>query len=376
MPPTPPSSSARPKGFWERVTEGLALEDLWTQFSHEARVGYDLYAREVDWEALRRQSRWKQPFQAGRGLFWALLMKISPARRVLLLVALALALLAALSAGGSNRPSWLVMLPPMILVVLLAMELADRLAMKRDLEIARDIQRWLAPERPPQLAGLELAFATQPANTVGGDYYDAFIRRSGPEATADQRLLLVVADVAGKSVPAALLMATFQASLRTLAATPGSVTDLVTGLNRAMAAYSHHGLRFTTSFLAEIDPATRELVYVNAGHNPPILRRASGAVEGLEVGGMPLGIFSDAGFECGRVELAAGDLLLAFTDGVIEATNERDEMYGEERLLQLVQRISTESAEGVKNLVFSHVNAFVGQTRRDDDITCLVLRVV
>jgi sigma-B regulation protein RsbU (phosphoserine phosphatase) len=83
-----------------------------------------------------------------------------------------------------------------------------------------------------------------------------------------------------------------------------------------------------------------------------------------------------AGFECGRVALAAGDLLLAFSDGVIEATNERDEMYGEERLLQLIGRISTESAEGVKNLIFSRVNAFVGQTRRDDDITCLVLRVL
>lgn len=379
MAPTPPSSGSREKGFWERVTAGLALEDLWTQFSYEARAGYDLYAREVDWDALRRESRWKQPFQAGRGLFWALLMKLSPARRVLLLVALALALLTALraSSGTPSEQSLLFMLlPPAILLVLLALELADRLAMKRDLEIARDIQRWLAPEKPPQLAGLELAFATQPANTVGGDYHDAFIRRSGPEATADQRLLLVVADVAGKSVPAALLMATFQASLRTLAATPGSVTELVTGLNRSMAAYSHHGLRFTTSFLAEIDPATRELVYVNAGHNPPILRRASGAVERLEMGGMPLGIFSEAGFECGRVALAAGDLLLAFSDGVIEATNERDEMYGEERLLQLVGRISTESAEGVKNLVFSQVNAFVGQTRRDDDITCLVLRVL
>jgi hypothetical protein len=300
MRPTPSSSSSREKGFWERVTEGLALEDLWTQFSHEARVGYDLYAREVDWEALRRQSRWKQPFQAGRGLFWALLMKLSPARRVLLLVALALALLAALRASsGTQSGQFLLLLAPAILLGLLALELADRLAMKRDLEIARDIQRWLAPEKPPKLAGLELAFATQPANTVGGDYHDAFIRRTGPEATADQRLLLVVADVAGKSVPAALLMATFQASLRTLAANPGSVTELVTGLNRSMAAYSHHGLRFTTSFLGEIDPASRELVYVNAGHNPPVLRRASGSVERLEIGGMPLGIFSEAGFECG-----------------------------------------------------------------------------
>jgi sigma-B regulation protein RsbU (phosphoserine phosphatase) len=374
-----PSSSRREKGFWERVTEGLALEDLWTQFSHEARAGYDLYAREVDWEALRRESRWKQPFQAGRGLFWALLLKLSPARRVLLLVALALALLTALRASSgtpSEQSLLLLLLPPAILVLLLALELADRLAMKRDLEIARDIQRWLAPEKPPQVPGLDLAFATQPANTVGGDYHDAFLRRSAPGTTVGERLLLVVADVAGKSVPAALLMATFQASLRTLAASPVAVTDLVVGLNRSMANYSHHGLRFTTTFLAEVDPASRELVYINAGHNAPILRRASGALERLEAGGMPLGIFPDASYDCGKVVLGAGDTLVAFTDGVIEAVNESNEMYGEERLLQLVGRVSTESVEGVKNLVFSQVNAFVGQARRADDITCLVLRVL
>jgi sigma-B regulation protein RsbU (phosphoserine phosphatase) len=308
-----------------------------------------------------------------------LLLKLSPARRVLLLVALALALLTALRASSgtpSEQSLLLLLLPPAILVLLLALELADRLAMKRDLEIARDIQRWLAPEKPPQVPGLELAFATQPANTVGGDYHDAFLRRSAPGTTVDERLLLVVADVAGKSVPAALLMATFQASLRTLAASPVAVTDLVVGLNRSMANYSHHGLRFTTTFLAEVDPASRELVYINAGHNAPILRRASGALERLEAGGMPLGIFPDASYDCGKVVLGAGDTLVAFTDGVIEAVNESNEMYGEERLLQLVGRVSTESVEGVKNLVFSQVNAFVGQARRADDITCLVLRVL
>jgi len=373
------SSGGSQKGFWERVTEGLALEELWTQFGAEARAGYDLYAREVDWEALRRESRWKQPYHAGRGLFWALLLKLTPARRVLLLLALALALFTGLRASGetpTEQSLLLLLLPTAVLVVLLALELADRLAMKRDLEIARDIQRWLAPDAPPQTPGAEMAFATRPANTVGGDYYDAFFRRPTAGTDTDQRLLLVVADVAGKSVPAALLMATFQASLRTLAAGTGSLLEMVGGLNRSMAAYSHHGLRFTTTFVAEYDPAARELVYINAGHNAPLLRRASGAVETLEEGGVPLGIYPDATFDSGQAVLSPGDVLIAFTDGVVEAVNESDEMFGDDRLLRLVKAISTESAEGVKNLIFSQVNAFVGQARRNDDITCLVLRVL
>ena len=162
--------------------------------------------------------------------------------------------------------------------------------MKRDLEIAREIQQWLVPHSPPALPGVDIAFATRPANTVAGDYYDAFERPSAPAAASPARLLLVVADVAGKSVPAALLMATFQASLHTLAAVPGPLDELVRALNRYSCAHSLGGLRFTTAFFAELDAAHRSLTYVGAGHNAPVLRRADGRIERLTEGGPPLGI--------------------------------------------------------------------------------------
>jgi len=167
--------------------------------------------------------------------------------------------------------------------VLLALELADRVAMKRDLEIAREIQSWLMPSTPPSVEGVDMAFTTRPANTVAGDYYDAFFR-------PNHHLLIAVADVAGKSIPAALLTATLQASLRTLAAIPSSLPDLVSRVNRYACEQSLDGRRFTTAFLAELEPATGCLTYVNAGHNWPVLRHATGAIERLEAGGLPLGI--------------------------------------------------------------------------------------
>jgi sigma-B regulation protein RsbU (phosphoserine phosphatase) len=265
-----------------------------------------------------------------------------------------------------------------ILFLLLALELADRVTMKRDLEIAREIQQWLVPARPPIIAGVDIAFATRPQNTVAGDYYDAFLRPLPSSGASKPSLLIAVADVAGKSVPAALLMATFQASLRALAATPASLDEIVTGLERYARAHSLEGLRFTTAFLAEINPETREMRYVNCGHNDPILRRSSGQIERLSIGGPPLGtpLFTEdeISYPSGSVQLQTGDLLFIFTDGVVEAVNEPGEEYSETRLLSCVQPTPATAAD-VLSRVMTDVNNFVGYARQHDDITALVLRV-
>jgi len=366
----------RAEGFWQRVTEGIELGDLWTQFKTEARASYGLYSQEVDWDAVKQQSRWRRPLHIGRALFWAMMTKLSPARRVFLLLALLLVALAVLGSrpfGVSRDLEFL--FAAGALLVLLALELADRVSMKRDLEIAREIQRWLVPEVPPQVPGVDMAFAARPANTIAGDYYDAFLRGTDG-AAGTGRLLLVVADVAGKSVPAALLMATLQASLQALAALPTSLAELVAGLNRYACAHSLGGLRFTTAFLAELDPAARALSYICAGHNAPILRRVSGGFERLEAGGLPLGIAADARYSCSIATLAPGDLLVVFTDGVIEAEDGNGEEYGEQRLLGRLRTTPGASAgETLKDLM-ADLDRFVGRARQRDDITCLVLRAV
>ncbi|HZP02126.1 MAG TPA: PP2C family protein-serine/threonine phosphatase [Terriglobia bacterium] len=368
-------------GFWQRVTEGIAIQTLWSQFQAEARASYDLYSREVDWEALRQETRLRRFWKITVALFWAMLMKLSPARRVFLLIALAFAILSLTRVHRGENPPPSAFNPYQALsiaclIFLLALELADRVIMKRDLEIAREIQRWLVPSAPPQVEGVDIAFASRPANTVGGDYFDAFVREVSSSGIVSRRLLLVVADVAGKSVPAALLMATFQASLRTLANEPASLRDLVTGLNRYACAHSLGGRRFTTALFAELDPATRELSYIRAGHCAPILRRASMSLERLDAGHIPLGIDAGASFGCGSTRLAPGDLLVVYTDGVIEAVNQKNEEFEEARLLNTIKTLPAGSAADSLRRLTAAVDAFVGETRQHDDITWLLVRAL
>ena len=324
--------------FWQRVSDGLEIQTLWSQFFSEARASYGLYSRELDWDALRRETRFHRFLKISRILFWAMLMKLSPPRRVFLLIVLLLLGLFVFNiqpAGVPREATFIMAIAG--LIFLLALELSDRVTMKRDLEIARDIQHWLVPQSPPQVPGADIAFSSRPANTVGGDYYDAFLLDGPAPAPTAQRLLLVVADVAGKSVPAALLMATFQASLHTVATASTPLAEIVRRMNEYACAHSLRGSRFTTAFFADFDPATRVLTYIRAGHNVPILRRASGEIHRLEEGDLPLGINPGALFPAGSATLAPGDLLVIFTDGVIEAVNERDEEFGETRLLDLVR---------------------------------------
>jgi phosphoserine phosphatase RsbU/P len=372
--------SRRVRGFWQRVTGGFELEQLWGQFLSEARASYGLFSHDVDWDRIdQAPNRWQKPFRITWALFLAMLMKLTPARRVLLLLAIVLVLVQGEIHFGktSNVSLDLTWLGAAILFLILALELADRVTMKRDLEIAREIQQWLVPEKAPEVPGIDIAFATRPQNTVAGDCYDAFLR---PVNTAGATPLMVaVADVAGKSVPAALLMATFQASLHALAGTPATLQDTVMALDRYARTHNLEGRRFTTAFLAEIDPATGAAQYVNAGHNAPILMRASGAIERLERGGPPLGLPLFRGlepqFDCGSIQLNAGDLLLIFTDGVIDAVDDDGEEFGEAKLLDLLPKLPKSSAADLRDRVMHELSEFVGDAHQQDDITCLFLRV-
>ncbi len=382
-PRTSPNTAPRPrarqraKDFWARVSEGLELTELWSQFVHEARTSCGLYSRELKRDNLEGMRGGRRFWALTKQFFWAVVMKLSPARRVILLVAIALMVTAGLqlqvsntraSSGSAGLAFW----GGVLLLLLLILEVADRVTMKRDLEIARDIQHWLVPDKPPQIAGLDIAFVSRPANTVAGDYYDV-LPMADNGGTPDA--LLAVADVAGKSLPAALLMATTQASLRTLASTTRSLPELVRGLNRYACAHSLGGQRFSTAFLARLNPATGELIYTNAGHNAPILRRTSGAVERLDAGGVPLGIQSELPYECGSTTLKRGDVLVIFTDGVVEAVNPDGAEYEESRLIPLVERCAGSSAQNLIDSLMFELKIFVGQASQHDDITCMAVKI-
>ena len=378
-PAPPPPPLRRVQTFWDRVTEGLQLDQLWSQFRHETRSSYRLYSREVKpYEpANARQARPMHRFlDTAKQFFWAILMKLSPAKRVALLAALVMLAMGDVRFRTGNHSDVTISvhgIGVLLILMLLVLEIADRVTMKRDLEIAREIQSWLVPAGPPQIAQHDIAFMTRPANTVAGDYYDAFPRTAGLTPGAEPPMVMIVADVAGKSIPAAMLMATLHASLHTLALTAESLADLTAGLNRYCCEHSNEGRRFTTALVAEFDPATRRLTSINAGHNPPVLLRANGAIERLEAGGIPLGI-SLLPYTVETRDLAPGDVLFIFTDGLVEAENARQQEFGETALLPLLTQYRELSAGEMIARVVQHVNAFVGDTPQHDDITCMVVK--
>jgi phosphoserine phosphatase RsbU/P len=356
------------KAGWYRLTAGMEINELWAQFKVEAGESSRLYKQDVTQHASQNVRTWSRPFKIIGYLFSSILEKLSPARRLFLLLNIILAFLAVINFHFLILTQEIEFLLAFVgVLILLALVLGDHISMKRDIEIAREIQRWLVPRRAPDVPGIDVAFATRPAKTVGGDYYDAFLR------TGDGPLLIAVADVAGKSVPAAMMMATFQASLRALASASGSLSELVGGLNRQVCANSQAG-RFTTAFLAELNPSNGDLSYLCAGHNPPILKREDGTVERLKSDNMPLGIELMESYKTGSTRIEPHDLLVIYTDGVTEARDESRNEFGETRLLSFIQVAGQErSALTLSNLMRT-VDEFVGAAPQHDDITCMIVR--
>lgn len=365
--------------FWRRVTEGLEVSQLWSQFESDARTSYRLYSRDVEAKTPDGLTRRGRRLHVVKEFFWAVFEKLSPARRVLLLLALIFLAIphAALQRTGEDGRLYAVEFDlhfwaALLLLLLLVLEIADRVVMKRDLQIAREIQTWLLPGAPPQIPGLVVAYATRPANTVAGDYYDVFPRPG--RINQENRVVLAVADVAGKSIPAAMLMATFQASLKTLSTAQVALPELACNMNRYACSNSQGGLRFTTAFLAEYDPARRTVDYINAGHNNPILRRASGQIERLDVGGLPFGIQPEVKYESATVTLSPGDWLIIFTDGLVEAENARQDEYGEARLLAAIEAGKLVAPTEMLKGLMAELDLFVGNTPQHDDVTCMLLK--
>ncbi len=372
----------RVRRFWLRVSNGLAMGELWKQFEADVRLSCRLYSQEVDSTRRPGAGRVRHFFRMVRLFFWAVVDKLTPARRILLLAAL---ILISINinihwGGGEAHESVTFYIGPLsgrtwgelLLLTVLVLEVTDRVVMKRDLQIAKEIQSWLLPPSPPSVPGLEIAFATKPANTVAGDYYDVF-PRPGSSAPGGA-YLIAIADVAGKSVPAAMLMATYQASLKTLAATANSLAELAASMNHYACSNSQNGRRFTTTFLAEYDGASRQLTYVNAGHNPPMLIRKNGSLERLTEGGLPLGILAETQYAAGAATLASGDWLALFTDGVTEAENTAADEYSEARLMTALFAQVNATPQTALKAILMDIDRFAGAAPQHDDITLMLLK--
>jgi phosphoserine phosphatase RsbU/P len=237
---------------------------------------------------------------------------------------------------------------------------------EREIGEARAIQEGFLPKEIPQLAGYEIAGTWQPARTVGGDYFD-FLAFNG------QILGFCIADVAGKGMPAAMLMSNLQAGVRGLAS-PDLPPEILCERLNSLVCHNIASDRFITFFYAQLDGATRRLRYVNAGHNAPIVFHRDGSHERLEEGGGVLGVFPLLTYAAGTKDLAAGDRVVLFTDGVTEASDPEDEEYGDGRLLRLLDENRGASAVELQRKILTAAGEFChGQWH--DDATLIVIAV-
>ena len=244
-------------------------------------------------------------------------------------------------------------------------EQAEQL-MAHELEQAAEIQRHLLPATTPEIRGLQLAGCNMPCRTVGGDYYDYLVY-------PDEQVGLAIGDVAGKGMPAALLMSSLQAKVQAFAETSASPAALVARLNRSVAATCPDN-RFVTFFFSRLNLKSGELIYCNAGHNPPLLARADGTVVRLEGGGPVLGILPGLSYQERSCQVESGDLLLLYSDGVTEAQAPDGEEFGEERLDEIVRASRGDSAETVLAKVNIAIRDFTAGRPAADDITLVAAR--
>jgi len=255
-----------------------------------------------------------------------------------------------------------------MLMATIVSEIAKREWIGREIDIARGVQERLFPQRLPTVAGVDCAGFCRPAQGIGGDYYDFL-------ALSDGRLGIALGDVAGKGIPAALLMASLQASLRGQRLSgPADLGQLMTNLNFLIHEASPDN-RYATFFYGEFDPATRRLDYVNAGHNAPMIFRAAGGIDRLAATGPVVGLVEAGRFEQRAVTIAPGDVLLVYSDGISESMNAADEEWGETRLAEAAGAAIPCSAAKLIDRLMSAADTFVAGATQHDDMTIVVVSV-
>jgi serine phosphatase RsbU (regulator of sigma subunit) len=357
----------------ELFTRDVTREGLRNLIKRDARETLRFYTRTVDFESLRGLPWYKRHPAAAWKVFLALAYRLSPPRRI----ALALGIIAFIigwiqflmfqvpGTRGESKSSgglWL-MLSFAVFILLLLMELRDKLDLKGDLEIAREIQFGFVPSETFQSDATLIHSYMRPANTVGGDYYDII-------KFEDHQVGVVVGDVSGKGMPAALLMALLLGSLRTLTTAGLRRSELIAKLNQYLCT-SIPSNRIVTLFYGELDTATGDLCYVNAGHNAPFLMRHDNSLERLATTSLVLGVDSNASFEAKETRILPGDGLLLFTDGITEAFNAKEEEYGDARLASFLHRhAQLQPAELIKGVV-DDVLGFCRPCLPGDDITMM-----
>ena len=365
--------AGRVRSFYREFTAGVTKGELRRLFQTDAAQAYRVLTREQDLSNEPRGRLRRFLFRA-KVVFLGLSFKLTPARRVLFGVSMLAALLGfvngrvvvdtkTVTVGFS--PLWFVV-SIAGLTFLLALELVDRVLVRDELEVARQLQRDLLPTTAPDLAGYRIAHSYRTANEIGGDYYDFFPLPGG-------RYVLVIGDASGHGMAAGLLMATANAALK-LATEVDPAPERVAALLNRVLVRTGDRRAFMSLFYGVLTPTSGEIEYVCAGHPFPLLRRASGAVEELGRGSLPLGIRDGLESAAATVTLERGDLLLLYSDGLPEAVNAAGEAFGYDALRQLL-RVEGQP-QAIHDRVLGALKAHVaGEPLKDDVSIVVVFRV-
>ncbi len=374
---------------WTRdLARDVTADDLQRLFTRDTREAYRFFSRGLDEDQLAKEPWFKRQLLRIRTVFVAFTLKLSPARRALYLVALFVALLGVLKLYrgwatvsipfgtpffniGMFVPQWadgtFALLISIVLVNLLVLlEVADRLSLKGELEVAREIQLAMLPTGTYVAGDAEICGVTRPANTVGGDFYDVLPLRDG-------RVIVTIGDVAGKGSPAALLMALLLAVLRTLVDEELEPCALVARLNTQICRHTP-GSRFITLFYAVFTPGTGAFTYVNAGQNPPLIRRADGSIERLCGTGIALGMFEGSTYEAIDTAVRPGDILVMYSDGITEAENPAGLPFEESGLERVIAARASDPPAELAPAILRAVEGHARDSRFTDDLTVLILK--
>ncbi len=381
-----PGAAQRAKGIFDAYTKGLKASDLQLLFTRDTREAYEFFSRGIDRTGIDQQPWHLRALTYTKLFFVAFTMRLSPVHRAIYVVALLATIIGLLKlfAGfhfvtllivkevqiGLPIPYWndsiiFLCVGFVLLNLLIVLEVADRLSLKHDLTVARDIQRAMLPQGTFRAPGIEVHGDSRPANTVGGDFFDMI-------PLADGRVIVALGDVAGKGSPAALLMALLLAMLRTLVDEGLAPGPLLERLNVQLLRHAPRS-RFVTIFFAVLDLDGR-MQWVNAGQNPPRIRRADGTLVPLHATGVALGLFEGTTYQTSEETLRSGDTLIAYSDGITEAENPQGEPFDEAGLDAVIAAWATGTAPEITQAVQQAVLAHVGDARVGDDLTVLVLR--
>ncbi len=358
------------RSFLREYTAGLNVRDLRRLFDQEAIQAYKVLARERTDEEPR--GRLKRVVHRAKVVFLGVSSKLTPARRLIFAASLIFALFGIVDVDVVNTGSGLrvgvtifwFLLSVAGLAFLLIMELVDRVRVRDELEVARQLQQELLPQRSPEVAGYEFAHSYRTANEVGGDYYD-FPR------LPDGRLALLMGDASGHGIAAGLLMAIANATLKTALDVDPEPARVAALLNSALYRTGDRRA-FMTLFYGLLEPDSGRMDFVCAGHPFPMLRRAAGGVVELGRGSLPLGLRPSLELETDGVTVDPGDLLVLFTDGLAEAVSGPEgEAFGFRRLRDLLAEAG--SARPIHDRILASFDQHTASAPLHDDLTLLIV---